>query len=803
MTRTRDGVAQGGALERQMADNVVDVTGFRTSLRNNPDGTITMLRTRGGALDYTTSPLNPYVPPPKVIPPRGFVAHIVAALSAIKFSPYLLTLLKGGVPVKHTYAVMPITSGYNTPLDDTTNWRDVVSFDGSNVLVNGKKLPAANPDLGELSSTLRWLPWVIPDTGVTGTAQYGVLTDNRVFAVSQESVHSWGIRAGATHTTDEVLLGSTYRPTKAIPAGPRVDPTLNKAWLSQFVYTGTTWDDISGGWMYNSASFAMLLTDPYLTRVTTVDGVGQPSCIPAVGTTNNGVTNTNYSLPPVDIAAIGTGVNGGLAQNGLGYMQRQVVNFYYDGLVTRNIPGTYKLTASTQPWTNAYSQGTAVAGRTLAVSASNTVNIGNNSETYEFPAVSIPLFTSQADTGTVITESTTARIDTTPMSVNPWYYDTHAHPNLIPRGTATYTHFAGNVGASASFTSKDQTAAFSISVGSHNLIDITFSRHKSSGNMVTPVAVANRYANLPNPGAYGGLRGGGGYLEVRVESTSQDVTFAQITAGAPFMFAAANARANTYVGGKFYDTWPTATEPALYTNTVSARPNIDNTVLNWSTKDFILYDDVNGVYICVEGVFVGTQSAGANGTGTLTVRLRITTPGNADVLQTLLVYGPMTYGELLPESNLSTNGAVTYIQSPRLSAMFTPMYQEQGLFRGAAYTTQDEAGVSGMVPSHLFNFVLKLDTFAQIGQDNSTTPIEHFIPCNLLEMLYAYVFSSRYGQDQYQRYPVDYTLRFSDLNTQLFTPTFRISYRDGTFVDWLDALGGDYITHDDTEIYRV
>lgn len=803
MTRTRDGIAQGGALERQMADNVADVTGFRTSLRNNPDGTITMLRTRGGALDYTTSPLDPYVPPKKVVPPRGFVAHIVAALSAIKFSPYLLTLLKGSVPVKHTYAVMPITSGYNTPLDDTTNWRDVLSFDGANVLVNGKKLPAANPDLGELSSTLRWLPWVIPDTGVTGTAQYGVLTDNRVFAVSQESVHSWGIRAGATHTTDEVLLGSTYRPTKAIPAGPRVDPALNKAWLSQFVYTGSSWDDNSGGWMYNSASFAMLLTDPYLTRVTSVDGVGQPSCVPAVGTTANTVTSTGYSLPPVDIAAVGTGVSGGLTQQGLGYSQRQVINFYYDGLVTRNIPGTYKLTASTQPWVNSYSQNAVVAGRTLVVSASNSLSVGNNSETYEFPAVSIPLFTSQTDTGTVVTETTTARIDTTPMSVNPWYYDTHAHPNLVPRGTATYTHALGNIGGSASFVSKDQVGTFSISVGAQALVYVSFTRNKESGNTVAPIAVANRYANLPNPGTYGGLRGGGGYLEVRVESSTQDLTIAQITAGAPFMFAAANARANSYVGGKFYDTWPTNTEPALYTNTVSARAAVDNTALNWSTKDFILYDDVNGVYICVEGVFVGTQSAGANGTGTLTVRLRITTPGNADVLQTLLVYGPMTYGELLPESNLSTNGAVTYIQSPRLSALFTPMYQEQGLFRGAAYTTQDEAGISGMVPAYLFNFVLKLDTFAQIGQDNSATPIEHFIPCNLLEMLYAYVFSSRYGQDQYQRYPVDYTLRFSDLNTQLFTPTFRISYRNGTFVDWLDALGGDYITHDDTEIYRV
>ena len=78
-----------------------------------------------------------------------------------------------------------------------------------------------------------------------------------------------------------------------------------------------------------------------------------------------------------------------------------------------------------------------------------------------------------------------------------------------------------------------------------------------------------------------------------------------------------------------------------------------------------------------------------------------------------------------------------------------------------------------------------------------------FIPRNLIEMLYAYVFSSKYGVDPTARYPVDFTSRYNDMSTTLFGVQHRISYRDGVLVDWLDALGGSYETGQTTELYRT
>ncbi len=51
---TRHGVAQGDSAENRMLARVGDVASFKTALQNNPDGSVTMLRTRGGAPEFTT-----------------------------------------------------------------------------------------------------------------------------------------------------------------------------------------------------------------------------------------------------------------------------------------------------------------------------------------------------------------------------------------------------------------------------------------------------------------------------------------------------------------------------------------------------------------------------------------------------------------------------------------------------------------------------------------------------------------------------------------------------------------------------
>lgn len=53
---TRQGQAIGSSDERKMMDAIKDVSGFRTRIQNNADGSITRLRTRGGNPEFVTDP---------------------------------------------------------------------------------------------------------------------------------------------------------------------------------------------------------------------------------------------------------------------------------------------------------------------------------------------------------------------------------------------------------------------------------------------------------------------------------------------------------------------------------------------------------------------------------------------------------------------------------------------------------------------------------------------------------------------------------------------------------------------------
>lgn len=53
---TRQGGAQGAAAERMMIDSVGGAMSIRTRIRSNPDGSTTMLKTRGGMPEFTTTP---------------------------------------------------------------------------------------------------------------------------------------------------------------------------------------------------------------------------------------------------------------------------------------------------------------------------------------------------------------------------------------------------------------------------------------------------------------------------------------------------------------------------------------------------------------------------------------------------------------------------------------------------------------------------------------------------------------------------------------------------------------------------
>lgn len=786
----------GKSTLRGMEMEAGGMMGIRRVERRDPDGTVHILKTRNGFPEVTT--IRPtYKALVEAI--RGFAAHVPSAPRATVFSPYTLAIWSPAGPVfDHKYTVLPFASAFNVPEEDTTLWNDTLSFHGTKVLVNGKEMAA----LGVTAPPAGALPWLLPHSG-TGIEKYGDAavntTEKRIFAVSPAFVHSW--MPGAA---DAALSGEAYRPGKAQVLGPRINASANEAWMSQFVFTGPTWDDLTGGWGFMSTLVAMTLTPPYLTRTLGTAAVDQPSCVPQIRPTVESDDYIETAFPPTDLCLKGTGVYGTATTGNLNYGMEQRINFPLTETVTHAVTGKHRVYTLQSVWDNTYSLTQEVAGRSLSVSASNSYRRGSSFESYTHDAFTKALFAS--------TGNGTARIDNGLYNIQAatfvqWSLDALSPPpNVVPRsrtGSGDYVHQASSIPGLANFTTLDCAGDFTVALGPTKLIDVHFSRHEETGDKLTLEAIAGRYAvPLSNPWAYVGQAygiGSLGVLTVLLEATNFDAAVWQLNATADARRSILAARASQRVGGMYYD-WNDGDETAmLYETHSSARPSGANTTLTWTTKDFILYDEPNQVFVSVEGSFVGSQTYGSNGAATLTVLLKIDTPLGV-ATQPLLTYGPIVYGDLLEKQELQP--AVYYVPSPKLRAIFTPMHQEQGDFNGAAYTTAAEVN-AGAIPAYLMNFVLKLDTYAAIGADDSAASIANFIPANLIEMLYCYVYSQKYGNDLAARYPVDYPLRFSELNASLFSNQWRVNYRDGAMIDWLDTLGTDYVTPTTTELYRI
>jgi hypothetical protein len=161
-----------------------------------------------------------------------------------------------------------------------------------------------------------------------------------------------------------------------------------------------------------------------------------------------------------------------------------------------------------------------------------------------------------------------------------------------------------------------------------------------------------------------------------------------------------------------------------------------------------------------------------------------------------------TYTELLPETEIGTTGKYA-VPSPQIRAIFAPLYQEQGSFKGAHYVTEEEEN-NGAAAFHGFDFLLYLRSYGDLGTlnaDNESGTAVYFVPCNLLEMLYAIVFSQEYGVGT-TRYPVTYTARFNDLMGTLFADPVRVSIRDGVSSLWTNAFGADFAATSTISLHR-
>ncbi len=780
----RDGFDVGCAQERKMASMVGGYSGIRTVEELNPDGSITTLRTRGGHPIFETT-ANILISAQAQKKKRGFVAKITTR--AVLFDPYTLDILEANYQLAvNTYSVQDFATSWNVPADDDTDWYDVVLFDGSTIKVNAKAMPALGITANHGYPAI---PYVI--NRETAEDQYGNAerntTEKRVFAVGRYSVTSWG-GGGVTETLTPT---SPRTEDRAMTIGQLIDITADKATLAQLYYTGDEWDSNAGAWAFSSAEVTMLLSANYLLKTAASASVTQTS--PAMSAASRSTYNTNVSetFPATPISLVGSGVVTQSATLPSGYYNGARVAFPWSGTYSAALEGERDEDHRKDSYSAAASGSQTQAGRTLTYSASS-------SGFFDYIQSSLYMKEQRFTFAPGYETGQSYLLTLKPGGIVDWYSPLPTGPR--GRGEFWNKYHSQISGTYSVRDEHSQTCAVSVSMGADILSSVDLSRVQTIGN--NPVASPNLTyydAYLADPWGLVGAGSGMGLQSFVVFSEDPSVwpTAYDTQVLAKMAEGSAQEAARTYYDSEFNSG---VDSRAWYTGSIQA-VNTDIQALSWTSKDYLLYDAPNGVYISVLGDFSGSGS-----TATLTVALKVQTRYNTNTI-TMGEFS-FTYAELLPRTATlpagEYQGGEPVIPVPKITTLFAPLYQEQGSFKGAHYVTAEEES-NGSSPAHFFNFLLYLDPYSAIGTVNTANENAanvRIVPCNLLEMLYSFVFSQEYGVGA-TRYPVSSTTRYNAIMDTLFSSPTRIAIRDGVQGNWSDSFGSDFASISTVSLHRT
>lgn len=707
---------------------------------------------------------------------RGFVAAAHAATVGVRFDPATLAVLEPGYTlVGAPYEVQAFSSGFH--VDDSTRWADVVEFAKNKIRVNAFEMILLDQPSAVLSAPA--FPHLIP--GAAGE-EYGTpqlnATQKRVFAVARTQVQTW-----CGGGSESVLTPTAPRTdNKAMTIGPRVVSALHRAYLGQIWYTGMAWDDNQGAWAFSDAAITMALAGNFLTKISSTPTIALAAPSFGAPATSSGSETTPVTLPSTPIFLTGRGevyTYGNPTVNG--YYNGAIIIWPWSGTVSKALAGERYKSFSRTTYSSSGSSSVSVAGRTLTYTASNVKTFDAGSDQYSIPPQTIVIAPGAINpTGDILIGPDLQWIS----GNSPGYYASR------PKGRESWTNaYASTIaGSTATKTWEDQTGSFSVKLGTDTLVALTFGRHKSAGQEATLAPnsgyynqqLANPYANVWDSSGWG-LGAHAQLYEAESAVNQPPEAVHQKMVEMADAFAAMTYYQSEEANGISSRTYYTATLDSGY--------HLDDRTLAWSTKDYLLYDEINGVFITIEGAFSGQQNYGSQATATLTVILKIAT--RYHVTSQTLWQANYTYTQLLPESvQLAAEQAA--IPSPRLMAIWSPGWQEQGSFKGAAYVTAAEETL-GAAPAHLFNFRLALhmfDSLSAVDAANRDTAEVHFVPIYLLEMLYGTIFSQEFGRGS-TRYPVTFPQRYAAIRDGLFTTPVAVAVRNGVSGAWTGGMRPD------------
>ncbi|MCA9368499.1 hypothetical protein KC887_09705, partial [Candidatus Kaiserbacteria bacterium] len=502
---------------------------------------------------------------------------------------------------------------------------------------------------------------------------------------------------------------------------PRLDFSTDKAWLGQLYHPAEGWDYMFGEWAFSSAEVTMLLAAGYLTKVSSSADVAMPVAAFGSAVASSGSQYVDETLPETEVGLYGNGrvgietfyaTNPGSAGYFGGY-------YPWDGVIERSFVGSVFGVYDRIQYSAISENTTNQSGFDVLYSATNSKLFDSRYEQTTVPAQTIHF----ADVGAF---DTTIAINMTGDSNNLYWgnYYTYTNPpstgfNANPpgpfRGSSGFnTSGFGIAGSTCTRLHEEQNGCVSISVDGTDIVSVAFYRHQSSGPKPEYSPVTGYYAShLANPtGAIGtpsGM-GVGNYFYISAYSDpATDITWIRSYHGIwnptyswydspPEAVDTINAKYTGLRDALVAQTYFSSEASSgiyrgnYYTATINPSVTLDNSSMSWSSKDFILYDETNGVYISVESSFVGIDT-----TATLTVSLKVQTRHHTTT-QTLGEYS-YTYSQLVQEREIGSSGKYA-MPSPQIRAIFAPLYQEQGSFKGAHYVTEEEEN-NGATPAHL------------------------------------------------------------------------------------------------------
>ncbi len=718
---------------------------------------------------------------------RGFVLTAFGAFDGIRFNPYTLQKLETHYqPEALPYAVMPWATAWN--VIDTTKWHDVVSFYHDEILVNAAGMPALAIPVATLPGPA--VPYVIPST-LPG-AKYGDAptnaTQKRVFAVGRDYVKSWG-GGGVT-----VTLGPAS-PGKQMTVGQRADSATDTATIAKLYFTGTFWDSLGGSWEFSSSAVAMMLAPPYLSATSASALVELPVANYGSPSTSTPTVSRSLSLPNTAVGLIGIGEveHYGSVPSDLTF----VVVFPWRGTYQAQRTGRETGTSSVTTYTGSAAHSGSYAGMGYAYTLTNH-------KTFTTETTSVSMLADSYSTGAIDRGPSTASGYRLMSVYNVLEWD-DGYSGATNRGTPSFDYPADSVSNSTITQSKEsQTISGSVVLGSITLFSLSINVDKSSGQQRQIVADNSFYTSyLNNPyGLVHASTGMGIDSDVWLKDDYWNLSYyknpgglwSTMPAGAKNeIMSAFDTRLNLFVGKQCfaYEASGGYRHSNFYTSTIQSGINTYSATLSVATRDDLFFDEINGVYLWIGSTLTGSQGSGA-GTCTLTVTLHLQTR-----------YGSWSHqiasrgytGTLLPEYQIAPPAPPTAVPSPRLRAFFCPLHRDQGSFKGISYVTAAEEA-NGAAPAHLINFRLKLrkyDAISSIDAENRSSEYVHFIPFNLIELLYAFIYSGDYGigASTGERYPITRQDRYDDLETYLFQPIHEVHLRDGSAGSWASSLGGD------------